>query len=108
MIRRWQRNLFAIALIALTLFTSTCVSTNDDDAENFQSQMIAQTCAPKSRSRHTVNVDSLSLACSDADGYNKGNGYYYPYANSMSTSCSAGDLAQVTVDCTYLCASSID
>jgi hypothetical protein len=110
MIRRWQRNLVAIALIALTLFTTTCVSTNDDDDFQSQiSQMIAQTCAPKSRSRHTVNVDSLSLACSDADGYNVGNGYYYPYAkNSMSTSCSAGNLAQVTLDCTYLCASYIE
>lgn len=80
---------------------TACVSTNDND-DVIQSQAFAQTCAPKSRSRHSVNVESLSFACSDADGYNVGNGYYYPYAkNSMSTSCSAGELAQVTVDCKY-------
>lgn len=78
-------------LIALTiLFSSICVSANNNDDDGIDGDnvlKIAQSCAPKSRSRRAVTVDRMTMTCAENE--------------EQSASCSVGGFAQVTVDCEF-------
>lgn len=62
---------------------------------------ISQACAPKSRSRHTVDIDSITLSCYDEDGNIASNGDFYSDSSSSSSICSIGETGKLVVDCKY-------
>ena len=70
-----------------------CVSAdnnhNGDEGEDDDANVltIAEQCAPKSRSRHAVTVDRMTMTCSEND--------------DQGSNCNVGGLAQVTIDCEY-------
>jgi len=79
---------------------------NDDALEGTgKSLKISQACAPHSRSRHTVDVQSVYLSCweeEDENGNVGNDGNYYPDSFSdLIYICKSGETARLVVDCKF-------
>lgn len=88
--RRIEQRSLAFLVILAFLFNAIRVSANnpnddDDDVGDDSVLIIAQSCAPQSRSRRAITVDRMTMTCAEND--------------EQSPSCSVGGFAQVTVDC---------
>ncbi|CAJ1953342.1 unnamed protein product [Cylindrotheca closterium] len=85
--RRIEQRSLAFLIIFAFLFNAICVSANypnDDGVDDDTVLTIAESCAPKSRSRRAITVDRMTMTCSEDD--------------DQSPSCSVGSFAQVTLD----------
>mmetsp|Transcript_23076 Transcript_23076/g.56923 ORF Transcript_23076/g.56923 Transcript_23076/m.56923 type:complete len:290 (-) Transcript_23076:445-1314(-) len=85
--RRIEQRSLAFLVVFAFLFNAIFVSannTNEDDVDDDTVLTIAQSCAPKSRSRRAITVDRMTMTCAEND--------------EQSSSCSVGGFAQVTVD----------
>ena len=85
--RRIEQRSLAFLIVVAFLFNAICGAANDQDGDVDDDTVltIAQSCAPKSRSRRAITVDRMTMTCAEND--------------EQSPTCSVGSFAQVAVDC---------
>lgn len=100
---RYRGSIFLLLLMMMMLVVGISSAENNNAIEiSGRPLTISQGCAPKSRSRHTVDIDSITLSCYDEDGnMMQNNEDYYSDSSSSSSICSIGETGKLTVDCKY-------
>ena len=101
------QRLISIFLLSLLLILAASENNNNNNNNNAVETVgrpltISQACAPKSRSRHTVDIDSITLSCYDENGNMADNvDFYSDSSTSSSAICSIGGTGRLVVDCKY-------